>query len=49
MELLEFWGYRTRRKIIPSHLKSSFAYAADAKEMEPEVVEIYLIDTNPDH
>lgn len=39
MELSEFWDYRTRRKITPSHLKSSFAYVADTKEMNTQAVE----------
>ncbi len=39
MELSEFWDYRTRRRITPSHLKSSFAYVADTKEIETQVVE----------
>jgi len=39
MDLSEFWDYRTRRRITPSHLKNSFAYVADAKEIETKVVE----------
>ncbi|MFW9890274.1 MAG: hypothetical protein ACFFER_18980, partial [Candidatus Thorarchaeota archaeon] len=39
MALSEFWDHRTRRRITPSHLKNSFAYVADVKEMETEVIE----------
>lgn len=39
MGLSEFWDHRTRRRITPSHLRSSFAYVADAKEIETKVVE----------
>jgi len=40
MALSEFWDHRTRRRITPSHLKSSFAYVADTKEMVTEKIEM---------
>ena len=39
MDLSEFWNHRTRRRITASQLRSSFAYIADVKEMETDVIE----------